>query len=127
VEDHDAREGLGCVYLRMVEGRLVRLLDYAGGVVADVASCAVILIGLGTGDIEDAISECTKCYRGMAYSRGVGECHFQHAPVVYDWCGDVGDEEKNRSCEKEECRNMMKDTSLSHLDVIIGVVAPATS
>jgi len=85
VEDHDAREGLGGVFGRRAEGRLVGVGDDGGGVVADVARGAVVLIMLWTSDVESAVSECAQGDGGVACRCSIREGHLQHRDVVYDW------------------------------------------
>jgi len=61
VQDHDASESLGGVFGGMVECCVVDVGDYLGGIVTDVRLCAIVLVLLGTCDIENAIPECPKC------------------------------------------------------------------
>jgi len=69
MEDHDAGESFSGVFLGIVEGCLVGLRNEESGIISNVASCAEVLVILGTSNIKHAVSEGTQGDRGMAYRR----------------------------------------------------------
>lgn len=67
VQDHDAGQGLGCVFRSSVEAGLVDLGHDIGGVVADVYTSAPVCVGVICGsDVKHTMSECTECDGRMA-------------------------------------------------------------
>jgi len=93
VEDHDSGQGLCGIDRSRVESCAVDASYDIGGVIANVLWVAVILIGASRSNIENAVAECTKCDRGMADCRRVGERHLQDRNIANDRCRDGGDEE----------------------------------
>jgi len=118
VQDHDAGKRFGGILSGGGEVGRVNGVHDRGRVVADVLLGAVILIRVCRCDVENAIAKCAKGDRGVAQSRGVGECHLQQGDVMDDRRGDGGDEEEDRGCEEEERSYMVKNSGTGHLDGI---------
>ena len=141
VENHDAGEGLGCVFGRGAEGRGVDLGHDVSRVVANDLGEAEILIGpdsnvscalrrgsgkAGEGNIRDrrhienAVTKGSEGHGGVADISLVGEHDLQDRNVPDDGCGDGRDEEEDRRGEEEEGADMVEDSGLGHLDGVDG-------
>lgn len=49
----------------------------------------------------------------------VGERHPQDGDIIYNRCGDGGDEEQDRCYEEQEGADMMEDACLRHCECLL--------
>jgi hypothetical protein len=73
---------------------------------------------LDRSDIKNTVTKGTKSNGRVAEVGLVSECHLQDRNIMNDRGGDSGDQEENGGSEEEEGSNMVKETSLTHLDGI---------
>jgi len=116
MEDHDAGQGFGGVNGGLVEMCVVDAIHDDCWIVANLVLGAVVLVGGGGSNIENAVPECPKCDRGMASVGCIGESHLQKANIIHNWRGDGSDEEEDTSGEEEESADMVENASFGHFE-----------
>jgi len=116
VKDHNAGEGFGGIGGCGVEVCVIDHRHNVGGVVADVFTGAVVLIGDSRRNIKHAVTKGPKRNTRMPDIALVGEHNLQDRDIIDDWRRDGGDQKQDGGCEEEESANMVEDSCFSHCD-----------
>jgi len=90
-----------------------------GGVISNVALCAIVLVSVVWRHVKNAIPERSEADGRMPDLGLVRERHAEKAQIIDHWCGDGDHEKEDAGCEEEENTNRVSATVNRHIHCVV--------